>query len=135
MSSDSVSKRFNEFFTIIEGNRRGTQARMATRLGCSKALISHWRSGRTKPNKSSELKLTEIYGLNPEWLFHGEGEMLITPKELQSPSISPEYLQLLQNRDDLLNLVKLLTETSPEKLADNFGEAVRLAKIITNNTH
>lgn len=76
-----MGKRFSEFRNSINLS----QAALASQLGESQPTITSIELGRTFPNGSILLKAFNEFGLNLNWLFSGEGQMLNEPDFPEDP--------------------------------------------------
>jgi transcriptional regulator with XRE-family HTH domain len=52
-----------------------TQEAFGKLAGVSKAAVSYWESGQTKPERDALLSLKRKRGISPEWVTSGKGEM------------------------------------------------------------
>ena len=67
---DPVSIRFIEFIEMLDL----TQSRFAESLDLPAPRISDIKHGKTRPSTNIIEKTIEIFGLNPSWLFTGNGQ-------------------------------------------------------------
>ncbi|MGK7760265.1 XRE family transcriptional regulator [Marinovum sp. B10] len=72
------------------------QRELAATLGVSASGISMAESGKSNVSKKLTDKLFSVYGVSPNWLMHGVGEMLIAKQRFQgrtSVVSPPDYNQ------------------------------------------
>ena len=85
-----------------------SQAEFASKLGVKQRAISHWERGDTEPSFKTLQRISEIWSVNPVWLFKGEGSMFVHEAEL-----SPDLAEALKN--PRLQKILLLLKDLPEE--------------------
>lgn len=85
-----------------------TQEAFGKLAGVSKAAVSQWESGRTKPERDALLSLKRKRGISPEWITSGKGEMFDTTETgTDVTELNAAWGLLLDGeRDELLELIK-----------------------------
>ncbi len=66
---------------------------VANKLGVSTSLVSEIRRGSSKINPTHAQKLIEIFGINPNWLLYGKGDIndiFNTPIKSNAHIVNPE---------------------------------------------
>lgn len=75
-----------------------TQEAFGKLAGVSKAAVSQWESGRTKPERDALLSLKRKRGISPEWVTSGKGEMLDAETESGTTDLRPAWELLTQEQ-------------------------------------
>ncbi|GAB6263941.1 helix-turn-helix domain-containing protein [Photobacterium sp. R1] len=96
VTASRISKRMNQLAL--------KQVDLANYTGSSKATISMWVNGDTKPNGENTLKLAQLLEVSPEWLL-GSGEedehdlasVRHTRFEKQPPKLKPHFVNSLSD--------------------------------------
>lgn len=57
-----------------------SQLKMAKKIGVAQNTYSRYESGKTAPDFKFVYKLRDLFGVNPDWLATGEGEMFVRRK-------------------------------------------------------
>ena len=65
----------------VRKERRLSQAEMAEALGIASNYYSRLERGENAPKKTLALLFCREFGVNPDWLLHGKGEMNVGPAE------------------------------------------------------
>ena len=82
---DEVTKRIG----LVINHFRLTKTEFADRLELNRSVVSHLFNGRNNPSLPLIKKLLEEFkDVNPTWLLHGEGVMLLPGPETPSPTPS-----------------------------------------------
>jgi phage repressor protein C with HTH and peptisase S24 domain len=55
------------------------QSEFAEKVEVSEQTVRDWEKGRNSPNKTSIKTISEVFGVNFDWLLTGEGGMFIQP--------------------------------------------------------
>lgn len=66
-------KQLREHFGLKQGE-------FSDEIGMSQTHVSRIEKGKLEPSNSFLNALKERFGINPEWMMTGEGEMLISPE-------------------------------------------------------
>lgn len=75
-----------------------TQEAFGKLAGVSKAAVSQWESGRTKPQRDALLSLKRKRGISPEWVTSGSGEMFDAITGDEAIEIKPAWELLTQEQ-------------------------------------
>lgn len=103
-----------------------SQAEFAAKLGVKQRAISHWERGDTEPSFKTLQKISEIWSVNPVWLFKGEGPMFLHEAEPER-SLPPDLAEALKNPrlQKILLLLKDLPEEEIEEVYRNLQKTKR----------
>jgi len=71
-----------------------TQKEFGERIHISKGYITSLEKSRQPLNDRIIKLLSDTYGVNPEWLKHGKGAMLLQPRDNQIAEITRIFNQL-----------------------------------------
>ena len=74
----NLSSRFSIFFKMIGL----TQEEFSKRIGVARSQVSSWKSGVHSPSGTALKMMESEFNLNTSWLLTGEGEMLLSRKEV-----------------------------------------------------
>ncbi|MFK2681077.1 helix-turn-helix domain-containing protein [Bacteroides fragilis] len=85
-----------------------TQEYIAEQLGVSQAYVGALFSDKKQFGKKQAYKWNELFGLSPNWLLTGEGEMLSNRSENSNSSSPTEMISIPR---DILDQITRLTET------------------------
>jgi len=66
-----------ERFKIVRRFRKMTQKEFSASLGIVQGFLCSIERGKKTPSDTLMIALQHLYGINPEWLHNGTGEMLI----------------------------------------------------------
>ena len=99
-------------------NRAGagdSQATMASSLNLNRQTINRWFQGG-KPNAEMLLHIARTWGVDPEWLENGKGDMLPVPSPDDLPQDELELLRdyrkaTLQTRQQIRTMVRALRKS------------------------
>lgn len=92
-----------------------TQQEFAGRIGCSRAGVTNYELGRTKPLDPIITAICREFNVSESWLRTGEGEMLIpvTPNE----EMALLFGRMVKTKDtDRERLVHMLLKLSDEEI-------------------
>jgi len=102
---------------IVRKKLKLTINALSKALGLTEQTIINYLKDRTTPPKSFIFALKDLYGVNPDWLEKGKGEMFI--KNQEKADMNPEFVERLKKdlagKDD--SFYKSLP-VSKEKLFD-----------------
>lgn len=90
-----------------------TQEAFGKLAGVSKAAVSQWESGRTKPERDALLSLKRKRGISPEWITSGKGEMFDTDNGADAIDLTPAWELLTQEqRQEFAKQIKAQAESN-----------------------
>lgn len=73
----------------------------------SKAAVSYWESGQTKPERDALLNLKRKRGISPEWITSGKGEMFDAIAGAESLETIPDWELLThEQRQEFIGKIK-----------------------------
>lgn len=96
-----------------------TQQEFAERIGCSRAGVTNYELGRTKPLDPIITAICREFNVSETWLREGTGEMFlqITPDQ----KLAQAFSRMMSGRDDgaadRLALMEMIMGLTPEQLA------------------
>lgn len=100
---DTIGDKLREYFK----NEGITQEQIATQTGVSQAYINVLLNNKKQFGKKQAQKWADIFGISPQWLLTGEGEML-KPSEVKKEA-SPSG-DVFMSRE-VFDQISRLTET------------------------
>lgn len=111
---DNVGEKLKEFF-----KKKGlTQMKIAEITGTNQSYIAALLNGSKQFGKKQSKKWSELFGLSPNWLLTGEGDMF-----------NPSIVQNNQNGDNIHGQsVKIEGKTDIDKLLDALKECHELLR-------
>lgn len=77
MTIENCGNRLQRVRNILRLN----QTDFGTEIGMSQSHYSKIESNKVKPSKTVLIALKEHFGINPDWILTGKGDMFISPKE------------------------------------------------------
>lgn len=86
-----------------------TQQEFGKLAGVSKAAVSQWENGSTKPERDALMGLRRQRGISPEWIISGKGEMFESPGmgEVEETELTEAWRFLLDaEREKFLQAIK-----------------------------
>jgi transcriptional regulator with XRE-family HTH domain len=92
-----------------------TQEAFGKLAGVSKAAVSQWESGRTKPERDALLSLKRKRGISPEWVTSGKGEMFDAITGAETIEAIPAWELLTQEQRQ--NFAKQINEQAESNQA------------------
>lgn len=92
-----------------------TQDAFGKLAGVSKAAVSQWENGRTKPERDALLSLKRKRGISPEWVTSGKGEMFDAAVNAEAVDITPAWELLTQEQRQ--NFAKQIKEQAESNQA------------------
>lgn len=98
---DKIGEKLRAFFK----EKGFTQDYIAEQLGVSQAYVGALFSDKKQFGKKQAYKWSELFGLSPNWLLTGEGEMLLEGNRNSSSS------EIVSIPRDILDQITKLTET------------------------
>jgi repressor LexA len=78
-----------ERFRTVRKSRKMTQKEFSASLGIVQGFLCSIERGKKIPSDTLMIALQHLYGINPDWLKNGEGEMFIQRSPTPSPQGSP----------------------------------------------
>lgn len=96
-----------------------TQEAFGKLAGVSKAAVSYWENGRTKPERDALLNLKHKRGISPEWVTSGKGEMFDALAGAGSLELIPSWdLLTHKQRQEFITQIKEVAESNKEIRAE-----------------
>lgn len=84
-----ASAGIGERVRAVRRSRKMTQKVFSASLGIVQGFLCSIERGRKLPSATLLIALQHLYGINPEWLESGNGEMVLLRSEAQLPQMSP----------------------------------------------
>jgi transcriptional regulator with XRE-family HTH domain len=118
-----IGRKLKDYFKSL----KLTQQTIADRLGMSQSAVNTMMNGKSFGKKQAK-KWGEAFGIKPNWLLTGEGEML---KESEYPDIQSNKVEEPEdhyevNQDKSNNIKQLIaTNRSLSKTVENQSEVLR----------
>lgn len=112
---DNIGEKLKEYFK----NKGLTQMQVAEISGVRQSYVAALLNGSKVFGKKQAQKWGELFGLSPNWLLTGDGEMLCNPSVIQQN----------QNGDNINgHSIKVEHKTDTEKLLDAIKECHELLR-------
>ena len=71
-----------ERIKLIRNGTGLSQEKFGEKLGITKMGVQAWEYGRNNPSKAMIHKISEVYGINEEWILNGKNLMIDPDDEL-----------------------------------------------------
>jgi transcriptional regulator with XRE-family HTH domain len=82
-----------------------SQTDMAKKIGVDRSIIGKYITGSQKPSALFLIAIKSEFGINPEWLMEGRGDMLIIEHITGNVDID-EIISILRQNPDWINFTK-----------------------------
>lgn len=94
-----------------------SQMDIVRKTGFSSATLSEIESGNRLAGVDFVAAIVESYGVNPNWVIFGTGEMIITSGEIQPVNVRPDpstVIQTLQDFEERLRKLEAQDKPKPK---------------------
>lgn len=82
-----------------------SQESFGYRIGITRSSVSKLESGENSPSPQTQRLICQEFGVNPEWLLTGEGEMYVSPDN-SVEGLAAELLTALRGNDFAIALFR-----------------------------
>lgn len=124
-----IGKRLKEYFNT----QNITQQQVADKLGIKQAGVSKLLNGKPFGKKTAK-KWEEIFGINPNWLLTGDGNMLIIDSHNKFKEKEEEYIKAAKmTEDEKFSVLMTLIEQHGDLIRQN-GQLIEQNKMLIQHT-
>ena len=109
----------------IRNDQRLTQQEFAERIGVKRNTVATYEMGRSEPSDSAVMLICREFGVNPEWIRTGKGEMYVQKETSIIEQLAQEYRLDARSRALVENFLRL-SEENRELVITAVRNAARL---------
>lgn len=120
-----ISDRIREIRKLLDLN----QAEFGKRLGAGRGAIASYETGRTEPTEVFLDHLSDVFGINKDWLVSGNGDIFL-PKNEDEELLKIVAEAMKYANEDIKEAIRILGSMKKE----HFDVMFNMLKIMSDKT-